>query len=475
MNRHTIKMPDIGEGIAEVEIVEWHVKAGDTVVEDQVLADVMTDKASVEIPSPIAGTVVSLGGEIGDILAVGSGLITLEPHAAKSDEGIERTALETQDTAEALADAAQSAQAPPTVPAAAGTPTTSTPSVPPTAPPASAPSTAATAPKPAERPGVTSHDHSGSIENDGEQPTGSNDDQRNASSSVVLASPSVRQRARHLDIDLRELMRAQGDTPVSHRDLDDFLLSRYASGSAYTTAVEGDASADQHGDTRIKVVGLRRQIAVKMQESKREIPHFSYVEEVDVTDLEKLRTALNEQNADHEHLTMLPFLIRAVVLAVRRFPRINAHYDSDSAVITQFGAVHVGIATQSENGLLVPVLRHAESLDIWHCAAEIKRLTALARRGKAQRNDLSGSTLTISSLGALGGIAATPIINRPEVAIVGVNRIVEKPVFDKGQLVARKTMNLSSSFDHRIVDGMHAAQFIHEVKRVLEAPALLFV
>lgn len=491
MDTHIIKMPDIGEGIAEVEIVEWHVSVGDTVVEDQVLADVMTDKASVEIPSPIAGSVVSLGGQVGDVLAVGSELITLRPQQAASDTAqtaaasaaesapqpepdITQTALQTQDTAESLSDAAQSAQS---------------------------------AQQTGTNPGAGQLIAGGDAATDSPRRTGS---QANANAAVVsssqshgradseqtplrsqskvLASPSVRQRARHLDIDLRDLAQGAGDTPVSHRDLDEYLMSQYSPERGAAAAASkhvsqdsvsrwddaGDASA--RGDTQIKVIGLRRQIAVKMQESKRQIPHFSYVEEIDVTELENLRRTLNdEQGQDGERLTLLPFLVRAMVQAVQRFPEVNAHYDSENGMVTQFGAVHMGIATQTENGLMVPVLRNAQSLDIWEYASEIKRLTSLTRRGKAQRDHLTGSTLTLSSLGPLGGIAATPIINHPEVAIVGVNRIIERPVFQNGQLVARKTMNLSSSFDHRIVDGMNAALFIQEIKRLLESPVLLFV
>lgn len=462
MDKHIIKMPDIGEGIAEVEIVEWHVDVGDTVIEDQVLADVMTDKASVEIPSPIGGTVVSLGGQVGDILAVGSELITLQPHGAQPDQGVDKTTVETQDTAEALEDAAQSAQQVDPAP---------------------------------EKPRVTGPDPSSGDrvqDNPKVQRPEPHRDTTGEPRRTVLASPSVRQRARHLDIDLHELTRGRGDSPVSHRDLDDYLVSRHAgdSGSAPRSSprqtrpvsrggpdptlplTEAD---DPLGDTQIKVAGLRRQIALKMQASKREIPHFSYVEEIDVTELEKLRATLNEQHGAENRLTLLPFLVRAVVLAVKRFPQVNAHYDSENALITRFGSVHMGIATQSENGLMVPVLRHAESRDIWDCASEIRRLSDVVRRGKAQRSELSGSTLTISSLGALGGIAATPIINHPEVAIVGVNRIVERPRLENGQLTVRKMMNLSSSFDHRIVDGMDAAQFIQEVRRLLEVPVLLFV
>lgn len=451
MDKHIIKMPDIGEGIAEVEIVQWHVAVGDEVVEDQVLADVMTDKASVEIPSPIAGSIVSLGGEVGDILAVGSELITLKPHAEHADVSPDRTTSEVQAVAGAM----------------------------------SAPATAvrqddaqADAAQTVAKPS-TSYVTSGRV--------------IRSEGKTVLASPSVRQRARHLEIDLQEFGQGRGETPVSHRDLDEYLLSRYEYGKAASRpkARQADLSADEsgtsagfddstfntttRGDTQIRVMGLRRQIALKMQESKRQIPHFSYVEEVDVTELETLRSTLNEQSDDSGRLTLLPFLVRAMVLAIERFPQVNAHYDSENAMITQCGAVHMGIATQTDNGLMVPVLRNAQSCDIWDCGAEIRRLSSAARRGKARRDELSGSTITLSSLGSLGGIAATPIINHPEVAIVGVNRIVEKPVLAGGQLVVRKTMNLSSSFDHRIVDGMHAAQFIQEVRRLLESPVLLFV
>lgn len=454
MATHTIKMPDIGEGIAEVEIVEWHVDVGDVVAEDQVLADVMTDKASVEIPSPIAGSVVSLGGKVGDILAVGADLITLRQadtsDTASSDND---TAADVQGTSDI--DAKPDAAAEAVAAIAVMTPEVSAP----------APSTTeSTSNTPAARTGK------------------------------VLASPSVRQRARSLDIDLSEVAGSSGDAPVSHRDLDEFLLSRHQTGRtgqagrSVTSVARPDVHAGQklsgtdsnatetRGDTQISVVGLRRQIARKMQEAKRQIPHFSYVEEIDVTDLEKLRQTLNaERGAADGRLTLLPFIVRAMVMAVQRFPEINARYDSDNDVVTQFGAVHVGIATQTDNGLMVPVVRDAQRLDIWECASEIRRIASLTRHGKAQRSDLSGSTVTLSSLGPLGGIVSTPIINHPEVAIVGVNRIVERPVLDGGLLVSRKLMNLSSSFDHRVVDGMNAAQFIQEVKRLLESPVLLFV
>ena len=450
MDKHIIKMPDIGEGIAEVEIVEWHVRAGDRVVEDQVLADVMTDKASVEIPSPITGRVESLGGDVGDILAVGSALITIVPKGASSSDSSGQPA--DISGAESQTHAKSDAQSTP-LPAESKSARLS---------PASTDkmdlpvNSAATTPQ--ARP-------------DGQK--------------KVLASPSVRQRARQLDIDLHELSSAAGDTPVSHRDLDEFILSRCSFESGIASATRSSTHAEYSGnvmdgmtrpDTQINVVGLRRQIALKMQESKRQIPHFSYVEEVDVTDLEQLRHTLNDNlDPDQSRLTMLPFIVRAMVLAVQRFPEINARYDSEQGTVVQFGAVHMGIATQTENGLMVPVLHNAQSLDVWECGARIRQLAATTRRGKAQRNELTGSTLTLSSLGALGGIMATPIINHPEVAIVGVNRITERPALQNGLLVSRKMMNLSSSFDHRVVDGMNAAQFIQEVKRLLEAPVLLFM
>lgn len=467
MDKHIIKMPDIGEGIAEVEIVEWHVAAGDTVTEDQVLADVMTDKASVEIPSPISGTVIALGGQVGDILAVGSDLITLQPEASGA--------------------APESGGAP------AGR-VKSTGDI-----------TSADSVKPVTDDGSERHTISDSAAGSGnaagsdqvtDSPTGTGHSSTvlPGRSGKVLASPSVRHRARQLDIDLADVAGNNTDSPVSHRDLDQFLLSHYASNdriSAGGQTAPDAASGIRHqarsaatgrvndalttqGDTRIRVVGLRRQIALKMQESKRQIPHFSYVEEVDVTNLEQLRQTLNDELADdNNRLTLLPFIVRAMVMAVRKYPEVNAHYDADAGEIIRFGSVHMGIATQTDHGLMVPVLHDAQTLDLWECASEIRHLTAATRRGKAQRDELTGSTLTLSSLGALGGIAATPIINHPEVAILGVNRIVERVAMHDGLLVSRKLMNLSSSFDHRIIDGMNAAQFVQEVRRLLEAPTLL--
>lgn len=427
MSQFVIKMPDIGEGIAEVEIVEWHVDVGDQVTEDQVLADVMTDKASVEIPSSVAGTIISLGGNVGDILAVGADLITIATAGAATAEPV------------ATVPKAEAAK-PVEVPASAAAPIQS---VAADKPLVSIPAVASIA----------------------------------GQSTKVLASPSVRRRARQLEINLSDI-KANNNAPISHSDLDNYLLSQTSGSSVITSVAPKQTNHYMHelADQQINVVGLRRQIAQKMQESKRNIPHFSYVEEVDVTELERLRVELN--NNLHEgqaRLTILPFLIRAMVLAVRKHPEINARYNDQEGVITQHGAVHMGVATQTDRGLMVPVIRNANTLDVWECAAQVSALANATRSGKAQRDELSGSTITLTSLGALGGIVSTPIINHPEVAIVGVNKIVERLVLQNGNPVARKIMNLSSSFDHRVVDGMQAALFIQEIRRLLECPALLFV
>lgn len=459
MEHYVIKMPDIGEGIAEVEIVEWHVAPGDMVAEDQVLADVMTDKASVEIPSPIAGTVESLGGEVGDVLAVGANLIVLNPASTAGQAG------STAGPAEAPGDSTQSAGDPAmqgTQPGSGIPDTAATPGRPDAAPasePGSEPDPAAPSAAAVSAPAAKT---SAPVD------TG-------ARANKVLASPSVRWRARQLDIDLSSLPGA-GDGPIGHRDLDAYLLSNRAAAAAPHAGPLQTDRPDTRADEPVKVVGLRRQIAQKMQEAKRQIPHFSYVEEIDVTELERLRKTLNaEQSEGETRLTLLPFLIRAMVLAVRRYPEINARYDDHEGVVTRYGAVHMGVATQTPKGLMVPVLREADRMSLRECAMRIGQLAADARQGRAQLDQLSGSTITLTSLGALGGIVSTPIINYPEVAIVGVNRIVERLVLQDGVAVPRKTMNLSSSFDHRVVDGMQAAQFIQEMRRLLECPALLFM
>ncbi|RQV02055.1 2-oxo acid dehydrogenase subunit E2 [Burkholderia cenocepacia] len=435
MGIHVIKMPDIGEGIAEVELVAWHVEVGQTIKEDQPLADVMTDKAAVEIPSPVTGKVIELGGRIGEMMAVGSELIRLEVEG----DGNLKAAAPVRETKVATAPveapvppkpAADTSVEPPAQPAAPRAPAKPRRDEP------AAPSRAALAP--------------------GERP---------------LASPAVRQRAWDMGIELR-YVRGTGEAGrILHADLDAYART---GGAAHGSQPRG--YDERHDETEVPVIGLRRAIARKMQEAKRRIPHFSYVEEIDVTELESLRTELNRRHGDTRgKLTPLPLLIRAMVIALRDFPQINARFDDEAGVVTRYGAVHMGVATQTDGGLTVPVLRHAEARDVWSISAEIARLADAVRANRAQRDELSGSTITISSLGALGGIVSTPVINHPEVGIVGVNRIVERPMIRDGAVVARKMMNLSSSFDHRVVDGADAAEFIQAVRAVLERPALLFV
>ena len=415
---HVIKMPDIGEGIAEVELVAWRVQPGDAVAEDQILADVMTDKATVEIPSPVAGTVLALGGAEGEVLAVGAELIRIEIGGAVASE-------------------AAGAAAP--VPVLAPKPAPAAPVRTP------APRAAASIPSPAP-----------------------------ATSDRPIASPALRRRAWELGIDLHAVAGSGPGGRIMQVDLDAHAARTTPAVAAAADAVP--ATSPMRADQQLRITGLRRKIAQKMQESKRRIPHFTYVEEVDVTELEALRARLNEKHgAERGRLTLLPLLVRAIVLAVREFPQLNARFDDEAGVVTRVAAVHLGIATQTDAGLMVPVLRDADTRDLWANAAEIARLAEAARAGKALRDELTGSSITLTSLGALGGIVSTPVINHPEVAIVGVNRIVTRPVIRDGAIVARQMMNLSSSFDHRVVDGLHAAQFVQVLRGALECPALLFV
>ena len=464
MGIHIIKMPDIGEGIAEVELVGWHVKVGDTVAEDQPLADVMTDKATVEIPSPVVGKVIALGGDVGQVMAVGGELIRLEvegegnvrPGSGAPQKAASEAGKPAGGEASAQGEAGAKAGGVAGQIAASMTPT------------------AASAAAPAQQKGNQPASPQSS------QPSGQQPRQQAARSATVprqpgdkpLASPAVRKRAWDLGIELRFVAGSGPAGRVMHEDLDAYLQSQ-GTGQA---ARGGSAYVERHDQDVVPVIGLRRKIAQKMAESKRRIPHFSYVEEIDVTELEDLRVQLNQKWGESRgKLTLLPLLARAMVVALRDFPQINARYDDEGGVVTRFGAVHIGIATQSEGGLMVPVMRHAEARDLWSMAAEIGRLAQAVRSGTAGRDELSGSTITITSLGPLGGIVTTPVINHPEVGIVGVNRIVERPAFRNGAVVARKLMNLSSSFDHRVVDGMDAARFIQAVRALLEQPALLFV
>ena len=432
MTKFTFNLPDIGEGIAEAEIVDWHVKVGDTVDEDDRLADMMTDKATVEMESPVAGKVIEVAGEVGDTIAIGSMLVVIEVEgevpedvmeeneeaaeaapAPKAETVEERIEVENSDASDAD-DAIAADPAPEPVPT----------------------------PTPAPVP---------------------------AAHAKVLASPAVRARAKDLGIDLGEVKPA-ADGRLRHADLDAFLS--YSGCGGFAPA--GRARADEE----IKVIGLRKRIAQNMAEAKRNIPHFSYVEECDVTELERLRANLNANRGSKPKLTMLPLLIAAICKTLPDFPMINARFDDEAGVVTRHGAVHLGMAAQTDKGLMVPVIRDAQAKNLWQLAREIVRLAEAARDGTAKSEELSGSTLTITSLGPLGGVATTPVINRPEVAIIGPNRIVERPMFvSDGQggerIEKRKLMNVSISCDHRVVDGWDAASFVQALKKLIETPVLL--
>ena len=428
MGQYVFKLPDVGEGTAEAEIVAWHVRVGDVIKEDAPLVDVMTDKATVEMTSPVAGRVTQINGEPGDMAAVGSAIAVFETDAES----------------EVLA------APPPSNPAAAEP-------KPRIKVPAGA-MPAGTAPKPAQAPPsqavARSEPREPSVKEWGQ----------------AQASPAVRARAQKLGIDLSVVRGTGGDGRVTHDDLDSMLVPSVSARRG------GNALAERSGIEPVKVIGLRRKIAEKMAEAKRRIPHFAYVEESDLTELEDLRAHLNAtKRNDQPKLTLLPFLMRALVLALPDFPQINARYDDEQGVVFRHEAIDIGIATQTDNGLVVPVVRHAEARDVWNCAAEVSRLAAAVRANTATKEELSGSTITITSLGALGGIVTTPVINHPEVAIIGVNKLVERPMVKNGQIVVRKMMNLSSSFDHRVVDGYDAAAFIQRVKGMLEHPAALFI
>ncbi|MCV2369063.1 dihydrolipoamide acetyltransferase family protein [Roseateles oligotrophus] len=425
MGIHTIKMPDIGEGIVEVEVVAWRIKVGDSITEDQILADVMTDKATVEIPSPVHGRVLALGGEAGEVMRVGSDLVRIEVDGAGAEAAPESAPPPVATAAPAPIAAKTMAQAP----AAVASP-----------PPAAV-----------HRP------------------------QDLSPSDKPIASPSVRRRAWELGIDLAQVRPSGSGGRIMHADLEG-VSAQPKSPTAYAAAQAPAPRKALAADEVIKITGLRRKIAQKMQESKRRIPHFSYVEEVDVTELEALREQLNQRwGATRGKLTVLPLLVRAITRAVVEFPQVNARLDDEAGVLTRYAAVHLGVAAQTDAGLMVPVLRDAQNHDLWSSAVEIKRLADVARSGRATRDELTGSTLTLTSLGALGGIVTTPVVNHPEVAIVGVNKIVERPMMRGGLVVGRLMMNLSSSFDHRVVDGMIAAQFIQAIRAQLESPAMLFV
>ena len=436
MATYQFKLPDIGEGIAEAEVVAWHVKLGDRVEEDQQLADMMTDKATVEMESPVAGTVTKLAGEVGDLIAIGSVLVEIETDADVS-------AVESKDE-QPLGDGSVVA----TAAMAEEIPTSATADEPP-------PARAGGEEREARRGGPVD------LEQDKPSPSPSQSGGRGAEK--TLASPAVRQRARDLGIDLADV-KTTADR-VRHADLDAYLL--YNGGS-----VSHGAAAPRPDETT-KVVGLRRKIAENMQEAKRRIPHFTLVEEYDVTDLEDTRAMMNQDRGDNPKLTLLPFLIAAMGKALAEWPMLNATFDDDAMMLTRHGAMHLGMATQTPGGLMVPVIRDAQSRTVWTLARDIARLADAAKSGKATREELSGSTITLSSLGPMGGVTSTPVINRPEVAIIAVNKVREMPVIVDGELEARKLMNLSLSCDHRVVDGWDAANFLQEMKRFIENPLRL--
>ena len=413
MSEYRYKMPDVGEGIVEAEIVEWHVKVGDTVTEDQHVLDVMTDKATVEIPCAVNGTVTKLVGAPGDIIAVGTEIMFIAVDGAVP---VDEPAAEPEADDTAAAPVVETA-------------------------------------KPTPAPSVAS------------RPVGER----------ALASPAVRKRALEAEIELAAVPGTGPAGRITHDDLDDFI----ASGGRLIAHSGGGSAlrAPRTGVTEEKLIGLRRRISENMSHAQRTIPSIAYVDEIDVTALEALRAHLNANKSDDQtKLTFIPFLVMALTKALPDTPQANAHFDGEAMLLTKYQGVHCGIAAATPNGLMVPVIKHAEALDIWQIAAELTRLAAAAKSGKASKDELTGSTITITSLGAIGGLVSTPILNAPEVAIIGVNKMQELPRFDaQGGITARKLMNLSSCFDHRIVDGYDAAMLIQRVKGFLENPATLFM
>ncbi|MGQ0559515.1 MAG: dihydrolipoamide acetyltransferase family protein [Sphingosinicella sp.] len=482
MARFEFKLPDIGEGIAEAEIVAWHVKVGDRVEEDQQLADLMTDKATVEMESPVSGTVLDVAGAVGDSVPIGSVLVVIETEGAAPAQE-DPVADGMVDVPEALEDVVPATENEDAADRPAGDRRSGS------------DRRSVDRGEPNRRVGEWRANQDGENVDRRKSERRSGDDRRSVDrgapdrrrgdrrsgerrgggevestreavpASKALASPAVRRRARDLGIDLAAV-RPQGDR-IRHADLDSYLL--------YSGAAVGGGSPRGGGwqDEDVKVVGLRRRIAENMAEAKRRIPHFTYVDEADVTALEQTRAMMNADRGDGPKLTLLPFLIGAMCRALRDYPQINARFDDEAGVVHRSGAVHLGMATQTDHGLSVPVIRNAERRDVWDLAGEILRLAEATRAGKASREELSGSTITISSLGPMGGIVSTPVINRPEVAILAVNKVREGVVVVDGELEIRKLMNLSLSCDHRVVDGWDAASFIQDLKALLENPLRL--
>ena len=432
MTNRVFKLPDIGEGVVEGEVVQWHVSVGDKVAEDDALVDVMTDKATVTIPSPHDGEITALHGGVGDMVAVGAVLIEFDGDGdSPATEPAEKAAPEPD-------------PAPSPEPAAAPAPAAATA---PVAPPP-VPSISAPAPLPAVSAPAPS------------------------AGGKALASPAVRRRAREAGVDLSAVRGSGPAGRIRHADLDAFI----AAGGMVQGAAPVAYSTRRTDVEEIKVVGLRRKIAEAMTISKRHIPHFSYFEEIDVTELEELRQTLNAtRSPEQPKLTYLPFIMLALAKLMPKHPECNAHYDEANGLVRRYGAINLGIATQTDRGLFVPVVKHTEAMDVWQAAAEMQRVSGAARNGTATLDDLTGSTFTITSLGRDGGLGATPIINHPEVAILGVHKAREMPVVHKGEIVVRRIMNVSSSFDHRIVDGANGAALVQSLKRILEHPAMIFM
>jgi len=451
MARFTFKLPDIGEGISEAEIVAWHVAIGDRVEEDSPIADMMTDKATVEMESPVTGVVVELAGEVGDQVSIGAALVVIETDAVEVADEVVAAPLTSAQAETAEQYEAENPGVEEVVEATPsplrgegrgeGQPQAETPATAPTPHPSPLPN--------------------GEREQKGATFAGDTDKQPHA-----LASPAVRARARDLGIDLASV-KTDSDR-VRHADLDAYL--RYGAGEGYQAPGASRARADQP----IKVIGMRRRIAENMAASKRAIPHFTYVDEIDVTALEAMRADLNANRGGRPKLTMLPLMIVAICKTIPDFPMLNARYDDEAGVVTRHGQIHLGMAAQTDAGLTVPVIRDAQDRNVWQLATEITRLAEAARAGKLAPSEMGGGTITVTSLGPLGGIATTPVINRPEVAIIGPNKIVERPVFKGDEVVRAKLMNLSISCDHRVVDGWDAASFVQGLKKYLETPVLLF-
>ena len=434
MGNFVFKLPDIGEGVVEGEVVQWHVSVGDSVSEDDPIVDVMTDKATVTIPSPVSGVISSLSGDVGDMIAVGSSLMEIDSEGEGAGPAAEDTEVQ-----EPVPD-----PDPPKAPEPAPAPKAPEPAPAPKAP---EPAPAPTAPEPAP---------SESLSQTGR----------------VLASPAVRKRARENDVDLSNVRGSGPAGRIRHADLDAFI----AAGGAVSGAPPMAYSLKRTEVTPVKVVGLRRKISEQMSLSKSRIPHFSYFEEVDITELENLRQILNSTRDETQpKLTYLPFIMIALAKIMPDHPECNAHFDDEAGVVNRNAAVNLGIATQTDRGLYVPVVKHVESMDIWKTASEMQRVSGSARDGSASLDELTGSTFTITSLGREGGLGATPIINHPEVAILGVHKAREMPVARNGAVVIRRIMNLSSAFDHRVVDGADGASLIQHLKRMLENPALIFM